>query len=66
MGIRANKYKEAPLENEKIVGISDDMAKQALRVLAVAYKDVSGSKKSLANEDMKGLVFLGLQGPLSG
>lgn len=56
--------KEVPLESEKIVDIADDMAKKALRVLAVAYKDVPGSKKSLANEDMKDLVFLGLQGML--
>jgi Ca2+-transporting ATPase len=56
--------KDTPLEREKIVGVADDMAKQALRVLAVAYKDVPSSKKTLTNEDMKGLVFLGLQGML--
>jgi len=52
------------LEREKIVETADDMAEQALRVLAVAYKDVPSSKKSLTNEDMKGLIFLGLQGML--
>ncbi|MFC1903734.1 cation-translocating P-type ATPase, partial [Chloroflexota bacterium] len=52
------------LKSEKIAGIADDMAKQALRVLAVAYKNVPSNKRALTNEDMKGLVFLGLQGML--
>ena len=53
-----------PLESERILGIAADMAKQALRVLVVAYKDVPSDKKALTTEDMEGLVFLGLQGML--
>ncbi len=53
-----------PLEIDKISGVAIDMAKQALRVLGIACKDVPGDKKSLTLEDMNGLVFLGLEGML--
>ncbi|BAY09237.1 ATPase, E1-E2 type [Calothrix sp. NIES-2098] len=40
-----------------------DMAKQGLRVLALAKKEVSSHKHSLDHDDLnQGLVFLGLQG----
>jgi Ca2+-transporting ATPase len=53
-----------PLRSDEVLEVAGDMAKQTLRVLGLAYKDVSGDKTSLAAEDMKGLVFLGLQGML--
>jgi potassium/sodium efflux P-type ATPase len=53
-----------PLRSDEILEVAGDMAKQTLRVLGLAYKDVSGDKTSLTTEDMKGLVFLGLQGML--
>ncbi|MFC1930016.1 cation-translocating P-type ATPase [Chloroflexota bacterium] len=53
-----------PLDSEKMTKVADDMAKQALRVLGVAYKDVSSDKTSIITQDMNGLVFLGLQGML--
>jgi len=51
-----------PLRSEEILERADDMAKDALRVLAMAYKCVDRAKASLEPEDMKGLVLLGLQG----
>jgi magnesium-transporting ATPase (P-type) len=53
-----------PLESNEVLEMADKMAKQALRVLGLAYKDVPGDKTSLKTEDMKGLTFLGLQGML--
>jgi len=53
-----------PLRSDEILEVAGDMAKQTLRVLGLAYKDVSGDQTSLTTEDMKGLVFLGLQGML--
>ncbi len=50
------------LRNEEILGKADEMARDALRVLGMAYKAVDKAKTSLKPEDMKGLVFLGLQG----
>jgi magnesium-transporting ATPase (P-type) len=38
------------------------MAKEALRVIAMASKDVSPEKTSLSREDIDRLVFLGMQG----
>ncbi|MBA7492364.1 putative cation-transporting ATPase F [subsurface metagenome] len=53
-----------PLRGEEILGRSDEMAREALRVLGMAYKYVDKTKTSLEPEDMKGLIFLGLQGML--
>lgn len=53
-----------PLESKRLLDIADDMAGQALRVLGVAYKNVSTDKTSLTPEDMEELVFLGLEGML--
>jgi len=53
-----------PVQSDTILETANDMAKQALRVLGVAYKDVPADKTTLTTEDMKGLVFLGLQGML--
>ena len=51
------------LNNEQILSKVDEMAGDALRVLGVAYKHVDREKTSLEpEENMKGLVFLGIQG----
>jgi potassium/sodium efflux P-type ATPase len=51
-----------PLEPEVVKNIVDEMAKDALRVLGLAYKRVPSSKRSLSPDDLEGLVLLGLQG----
>ncbi len=51
-----------PLRNEQILGKADEIARDALRVLSMAYKYVDKAKTSLEPEDMTGLIFLGLQG----
>jgi magnesium-transporting ATPase (P-type) len=51
-----------PPRNEQILKNADEMANGALRVLGMAYKYVDGSKTSLEPEDMRQLIFLGLQG----
>ncbi|HEY77490.1 MAG TPA: HAD-IC family P-type ATPase [Dehalococcoidia bacterium] len=56
--------KTVPLETKSVLAKADEMAKQALRVLALAYKDVGRDKKALKREDLNELVFLGLQGML--
>jgi Ca2+-transporting ATPase len=56
--------KAVPLEAKTVLAKADEMAKQALRVLALAYKDVGRDKKALKREDLNELVFLGLQGML--
>lgn len=51
-----------PLRSEAILERADGMARDALRLLGMAYKRVDKGKISLEPEDMEGLVFLGLQG----
>jgi Ca2+-transporting ATPase len=51
-----------PLRSEEILGKADEMARDALRVLGIAYKMVPKDKDSLYPEDLMGLIFLGLQG----
>lgn len=51
-----------PLRSEEILGKADEMAGDALRVLGMAYKMVPKDKAKLYPEDLKGLIFLGLQG----
>ena len=51
-----------PLTNEQILEKVDEMAKDALRVLGMAYKPVDKAKTSLTVEDLQGLIFLGFQG----
>ena len=51
-----------PLRTEQILGKSDEMAKDALRVLGMAYKVVNEKKTSFTAEELDGLIFLGLQG----
>ncbi len=51
-----------PLDADSISKEAQDMASDALRVLAMAYKSVPKDKGSLDTSDMKELTFLGLQG----
>ncbi len=51
-----------PLDHDQVINKVEEMAKDALRVLGVAYKFVDGEKTSLDEEDLNGLTFLGLQG----
>jgi len=51
-----------PLESEQILGKAHEMASDALRVLAMAYKCADKAKTSLSPQDAKDLTFLGLQG----
>ena len=51
-----------PLRSEEIATRADEMAKEALRVLGMAYKTLPKEETALNPEAMKGLVFLGLQG----
>jgi magnesium-transporting ATPase (P-type) len=51
-----------PPSHDEILRKADEMAKDALRVLAVAYKIVPEAKTSLEPTDMEDLVFIGLQG----
>jgi Ca2+-transporting ATPase len=51
-----------PLQHDQVIRKFEEMAKDALRVLGVAYKFVDGEKTSLNEEDLRGLTFLGLQG----
>ncbi|MCD5390875.1 HAD-IC family P-type ATPase, partial [candidate division NPL-UPA2 bacterium] len=51
-----------PLRTEQISGKSDEMARDALRVLGMAYKTVDKEKRALTAEELDGLTFLGLQG----
>ncbi|MBA3066364.1 HAD-IC family P-type ATPase, partial [bacterium] len=51
-----------PLRTEQILEKSDELAKNALRVLGMAYKVVDKEKTSLTAGELDGLIFLGLQG----
>jgi len=50
------------LDGGEVLSEANEMAKEALRVLGLAYKDVPKDKTSLTPEDLRELVFLGLQG----
>jgi len=50
------------VNKENILEKIDEMAADALRVLAMACKYVDAQKTTLTTEDMEGLTFLGLQG----
>lgn len=51
-----------PLDQKAIHTEATSMAKDALRVLAMAYKKLPGGKKGISPGDITDLVFLGLQG----
>ncbi|MFC1964881.1 cation-translocating P-type ATPase [Chloroflexota bacterium] len=50
------------INHDNVTKKVEEMAKDALRVLGVAYKVVDRKKTSLSEEDLNGLTFLGLQG----
>lgn len=49
-------------DKQKIIKMNDSLAEKALRVLALAYKDVSDLKKYTLNSVENDLVFVGLVG----
>ena len=51
-----------PVNPEHILAKASEMARAALRVLAMAYKIVPEEKTSLEPTDLYGMTFLGLQG----
>lgn len=51
-----------PLNSEGILLKTKDMAKDALRVLGMAYKIMPKDKTALSPENIQGFTFLGLQG----
>ena len=51
-------------DHDSLFGKAHEMAKQALRVLAVAMKRVPSKKKGLGQDDISNLTFLGLIGLL--
>ncbi len=54
--------KPKTLDSQEFLSKAEEMAKDALRVLGLACKEVPRDKTSLSQEDLKGLTFLGLQG----
>lgn len=51
-----------PLDKKRVLDTVNSMAGEALRVLALARKEVPESQSSLQQSDLTGLTFLGLQG----
>jgi potassium/sodium efflux P-type ATPase len=51
-----------PLKSEDILGKVNELAREALRLLGMAYKTVPKEKTSLEPADLAGLTFLGMQG----
>jgi len=54
--------KKVPIDRELIMKNVEDMAKDALRVLAMAYKKVPKDKIYLDPQDISDLIFVGIQG----
>jgi calcium-translocating P-type ATPase len=51
-----------PIEREDILQKTDEMAEEALRLLAMAYKVVSSKRSSIDRNDLTDMTFLGIQG----
>lgn len=51
-----------PIDQEGVMMAAEQMASEALRVLAMAYREVPEDVKSIEAEDIGDLVFVGLQG----
>lgn len=51
-----------PVDMEGVMLAAEQMASEALRVLAMAYREVPADVKSIEAEDIGNLVFVGLQG----
>jgi magnesium-transporting ATPase (P-type) len=56
--------KPAEIDSEALLDKTHEMARGALRVLAVATKRVASAKERIHEEDLDGLTFLGLVGML--
>ncbi|MCW3999861.1 MAG: HAD-IC family P-type ATPase [Candidatus Bathyarchaeota archaeon] len=54
--------KDAAIDKQSIIKVANSMAEDALRVLGMAFKVVPKDKTVLTDDDLKDLVFLGLQG----
>jgi len=50
------------IDREAIQNRANDMASSALRVIAIAEKEIGSDKDSIDDSDLKDIVFLGLQG----
>jgi cation-transporting P-type ATPase F len=53
---------ETPVDAETIQQQFQDLASQGLRVLAFAYAPLAEQKETIAHDDVRDLLFLGLQG----
>lgn len=51
-----------PLRREEISAKVSEMAREALRVIGIAYKNIDTEKNTVGENDLQGLTFLGLQG----
>ncbi|MEC1696925.1 cation-translocating P-type ATPase [Schinkia azotoformans] len=57
------KIRVTTLEVDKIKNVANEMSAEALRVLAIAYKEIPTFDNSMTSEDLeKELIFLGLTG----
>ncbi|MCW3984073.1 MAG: HAD-IC family P-type ATPase [Candidatus Bathyarchaeota archaeon] len=54
--------KNVPIDKKRIIHEAESMAHEAMRVLGMAFKIVPKTKTTLTKQDLKGMVFLGLQG----
>lgn len=53
---------EAPLDREKVQRQVEELAAQGLRVLAMAVGQAPPETRSIAHEDVRGLLYAGVQG----
>ena len=51
-----------PIDRVEILAKADEMAEEALRLLAMAYKVVSSESSSIGRSDLTDMTFLGIQG----
>jgi calcium-translocating P-type ATPase len=51
-----------PIDREAILGKAEEMAEEALRLLAMAYKVVPPDRTSIDRNDLTDLTFLGIEG----
>ncbi|WP_407356747.1 cation-translocating P-type ATPase [Methanolobus sp. WCC5] len=57
-----NGQETGPLDPESVSHAAEQMASNALRVLGMAYREVAADVERIEAEDIKDLVFTGLQG----
>ncbi len=56
--------RDGVLTATEVLNAAGSMADQGLRVIASAYAEVPSEKREITHNDVKGLVFLGIQGML--